>query len=150
MPVYPKTMFPATRAHEGIWEGTYTHINQSTEIIDQHTSLVRCIFPDDGGEVFYRQEIQFTWEDGRTRSDAFEGIPRHGALWYETPVFIGKSWETDDGLVLLNLERLDEPGARFFEMIVMGDTRRHRARTWHWFRDGVLYRRTLCDERRVD
>ncbi|MEM1380645.1 MAG: hypothetical protein AAGH41_08475 [Pseudomonadota bacterium] len=99
--------------------------------------------------MFYRQHIHFTWPDGRERHDLFEGIPRDQALWYDTPTFTGKSWETDDGLVLLNLQRKDEPGARFFEIIVMGEGGTHRARTWHWFRDGRLYRRTLCDEKRV-
>ncbi|MEM9837765.1 MAG: hypothetical protein AAF830_01285 [Pseudomonadota bacterium] len=149
MPVYSPTLFPATRAHEGRWEGTYTHINDSAEIEDQHSSVVHCLFPDDGGEVFYRQEIIFTWPDGRKRHDVFEGVPRGDALWYRTPTFEGKSWETDDGIILLSLNRLDEPGARFFEMIVMGESGEHRARTWHWFRNGRLYRRTLCDERRV-
>ena len=149
MPVYPPTLFPATRAHAGVWEGTYTHIDRDAQIEDQHASRVICSFPDDGSDVFYRQEIQFTWPDGRVRHDVFEGIPKEGALWYDTPTFWGKSWETDDGLILLNLERKDEPGARFFEIIAMGEGGRHRARTWHWFRDGALYRRTLCDENRV-
>lgn len=146
---YPKDLFPATRAHEGIWEGTYTHINAAAEIEDNHTTKVVCEFPDDDGEVYYRQHITFSWPDGRVREDKFEGIPKDGALWYDTPTFHGKSWETDDGLILLNLARKDEPGANFFEIIAMGSTGKHRARTWHWFRDGQLYRRTLCDEERV-
>ena len=146
---YPKDMFPATRAHAGIWEGVYTHIDVNAQIEDSHKTRVVCEFPDDGGEVFYRQHISFRWEDGRARDDLFEGIPRDGVLWYDTPTFHGKSWETDDGLILLNLARKDEPGANFFEIIAMGEGGKHRARTWHWFRQGKLYRRTLCDETRV-
>ncbi len=149
MPNYPKDLFSATRAHKGIWEGTYTHIDDQGVIEDQHATKVICEFPDDGGDVFYRQHIQFKWDDGRTRNDMFEGIPRGGKLWYDTPNFQGPSWETDDGLILLNLQRKDEPGAHFFEIIMMGDTGEHRARTWHWFRNGKLYRRTLCNETRV-
>jgi hypothetical protein len=140
--------FPATRAHEGVWEGVYTHINAAAEIEDRHATRVICEFPSEG-EVVYRQHILFTWEDGRVRSDVFEGVERDGALWYDTPTFRGRSWETDDGLILLNLQRKDEPGAHFFEIIAMGATGEHRARTWHWFRNGKLYRRTLCDEVRV-
>ena len=142
-------LFPATRAHEGIWEGTYTHLDAEGRIEDRHASRVTCAFPDDGGPVFYRQTIHFIWPDGRERDDVFEGIVRGATLHYDTPTFRGRSWETDDGLVLLNLQRKDEPGARFFEIIVMAEGGRHRARTWHWFRDGRLYRRTLCDETRV-
>ncbi|NRA28616.1 MAG: hypothetical protein HRU11_00010 [Parvularculaceae bacterium] len=149
MPHYPPDLFPATRAHEGVWQGTYTHLNAAAEIEDQHASTVFCEFPDDDGKVFYRQRIHFSWQDGRDRHDVFEGIPKDGALWYDTPTFHGKSWEAGDGVILLNLQRKDEPGAHFFEIIAMG-TNGHRARTWHWFREGQLYRRTLCDERRVD
>jgi len=131
MPVYPKNMFAATRAHEGVWEGIYTHINVAAEIEDQHATRVVCEFPDDGGEVFYCQHIQFRWADGRERNDLFEGIPRDGKLWYDTPTFHGFSWETDDGLILLNLQCKDEPGANFFEIIAMGEGGKHRARTWH-------------------
>jgi len=146
---YPKDMFLATRAHEGVWEGVYTHVNRMAQIEDTHRSKVVCEFPDDGGEVFYRQYITFNWDDGRERKDLFEGVPHNGKLHYDTPTFHGVSWETDDGLILLNLQRKDEPGANFFEIIAMGDNGEHRARTWHWFKDGKLYRRTLCDETRV-
>ena len=79
----------------------------------------------------------------------FDGFDRGDHLWFDTPTFIGKSWETQDGVVLLNLQRKDEPGAHFVEVIIIGDGGQHRARTWHWFKDGQLYRRTLCDEVRV-
>ena len=141
--------FPATRAHVGIWEGTYTHINADAQIEDRHRSRVICEFPDDGGNVFYRQRIEFTWPDLRARHDIFEGRVSGARLIYDTPTFHGESWETSDGLILLNLLRKDEPGANFFEIIAMGSTGQHRARTWHWFRNGTLYRRTLCDESRV-
>lgn len=141
-------MFPATRAHEGVWDGVYRHIDAEGRLEDEHRARVVCEFPAEG-PVFYRQRIRFEWPDGRTREDVFEGVARDGALWYDTPTFRGRSWETEDGLVLLNLQRKDEPGAHFFEIICMGEGGRHRARTWHWFRDGRLYRRTLCDESRV-
>ncbi len=54
-----------------------------------------------------------------------------------------------DGLIPLNLERKDDPGARFFEIIVMSEDGLTRARTWHWFKGGRLIKRTLCDERHV-
>jgi len=140
--------FAATRAHEGVWEGVYTHINAQAEIEDRHLARVICEFPAHG-ETVYRQHIRFTWDDGRVRSDVFEGIERDGALWYDTATFHGRSWETEDGLILLNLQRKDDPGAHFFEIIAMGETGEHRARTWHWFKDGKLFRRTLCDEVRI-
>ena len=47
---------------------------------------------------------------------------------------------------MLRLERKDVPGASFTEVIVLGGDGKSRARTWHWFIDGELYQRTLCDE----
>ncbi|GGY38644.1 DUF3598 family protein [Parvularcula lutaonensis] len=139
--------FPATRAHEGTWRGVYTHLDEAGRLIDRHRSVVECAFPDDG-EVFYRQTIRFDWEDGRVREDVFEGQVDGDKLRYDTETFCGVSWETDDGLILLSLQRKDEPGTHFYEIICMGEGGRNRARTWHWFREGRLYRRTLCDEMR--
>lgn len=141
--------FPAMRAHEGLWEGTYRHLNAAGQLEDEHRARVLCEFPTTGA-VFYRQTIRFSWSDGRTRDAAFDGFIRGDAVWFDTPTFQGRSWETGDGLVLLNLARKDEPGANFFEIICMGEGGQSRARTWHWFRDGALYRRTLCDEVRVN
>lgn len=140
--------FPAMRAHAGIWEGTYTHLDQEGVVEDRHRARVVCEFPENG-EVFYRQHIFFEWEDGRVRDDRFDGVIRDGAVWFDTPTFHGRSWETDAGIVLLHLDRKDEPDACFQEVILMGEGGRHRARTWHWFRDGRLFRRTLCDEVRA-
>ncbi|MDJ0919509.1 MAG: hypothetical protein QNI84_00150 [Henriciella sp.] len=137
--------FPAHRAHEGTWTGTYRHIDlmgQEEELIQSH---VVCEFPDDG-KVFYRQTINLTHPDGSVIKAGFDGVDRGDHLWFDTPNFIGKSWETADGVILPNLQRKDEPCAHFVEVIIMGEGGTHRARTWHWFRGGQLFRRTLCDE----
>jgi hypothetical protein len=34
-------------------------------------------------------------------------------------------------------------------MIQLSDDGQHRARTWHWFKDGVLMKRTIITERKV-
>lgn len=139
--------FPAHRAHLGVWEGTYRHIDMYAKQEELVRSHVVCEFP--ATDVFYRQTIRLEHADGSITKAGFDGYDRGDHLWFDTPSFVGKSWETQDGVVLLNLERKDEPGAHFVEVIVMGETGKHRARTWHWFKDGQLYRRTLCDETRV-
>lgn len=50
---------------------------------------------------------------------------------------------------MLKLDRKDIPGAYFLEVIILSENNIDRARTWHWFKDGQLFQRTLCDERRV-
>ena len=140
---------PGMLRHEGIWEGLYTHIDDETKIIDKHRARVVCEFPTDGPYV-YIQHNHFVWDDGREYKVQLPGVFRDGRLWWDTETFHGSAWETSDGLVLLNLESNDDPGANFFEMIALGDTGKHRSRTWHWFKDGKLFKRTLCDEKLVD
>ena len=140
--------FPAHRAHLGTWKGTYRHVDLFAQEEELIQSQVICEFPDDG-LVFYRQSIELEHADGSVTRAGFDGVDRGDHLWFDTPTFVGKSWETEDGVVLLNLQRKDEPGAHFVEVIILGEGGKHRARTWHWFKDGQLYRRTLCDEVRV-
>lgn len=139
-----QTPFPAMRAHEGVWTGTYTHLEASGVVIDQHQARVVCDFPP-GGDPFYVQHITFTWPDGRVRRDRFDGRIDGDRIVFDTPTFSGAAWESGD-LVLLHLDRKDEPGAYFVEIIVPAPGGASRARTWHWFQDGALIRRTLCDE----
>ena len=135
--------------HEGKWEGEYRHVNRDGTLADFHHMATRCEFPTDG-EFAYIQYNVLRWDDGRTVKRDFGGVYRDGLLWWDTDRFHGHGWETRDGIVMLRLERKDEPGVRFTEMIELSDDGRTRGRTWQWFRDGVPFRRTLCDERRVD
>lgn len=134
--------------HAGTWEGTYTHIDRNAQIIDIHKARIHCEFPRSGDYV-YIQHNHFTWPDGREYKATLPGIYRDGNLWWDLPTFTGYAWETKDGLILLNLDRKDNPGVNFFEIIVMGDTGEHRSRTWHWFKNGHLFKRTLCEEWKV-
>jgi len=136
---------PAMLDHEGVWAGTYTHIDREAKIIDQHKAHIHCEFPKTGPYV-YVQHNHFTWTDGTERRAVLPSTFQDGRLWWDLETFKGSAWQTHDGLIMLNLDRKDEPGANFFEIIAMGATGKHRSRTWHWFRDGQLYKRTLCDE----
>jgi len=140
-----RTDMPAMLEHEGVWEGVYTHIDRDTKILDRHKARIHCEFPNHGPYV-YIQHNHFIWEDGREHKATLPGTYSQGRLWWDLEAFKGSAWQTHDGLILLNLDRKDMPGARFFEIIAMGDTGRHRSRTWHWFKEGQLYKRTLCDE----
>ena len=84
--------FPAHRAHLGVWQGTYRHIDinaQEEELIKSH---VVCEFPET--DVFYRQTIKLTHPDGSVTNAGFDGVDRGDHLWFDTPTFRGKSWET--------------------------------------------------------
>ncbi len=141
-------VFPSILRHEGVWRGTYLHLDPSGGLIDRHESEVRCEFPDDS-DFAYVQHNRFTWTDGRESTATLEGVLIGERLWWDAPTFSGWAWETREGLILLDLERKDEPGAKFQEIIVLAPDGLSRARTWHWFRHDGIYKRTLCDERRV-
>ena len=143
-----RNAMPSMLKHEGVWEGIYTHVNAKTEVIDKHKVSIRCEFPA-SGPYPYIQHNHFTWDDGREYRATLPGVFKDGRLWWDQETFHGSAWETRDGIILLNLTRKDEPGAHFFEMITMGDTGEHRSRTWQWFKDGRLFKRTLCDEWRI-
>lgn len=140
---------PGMLRHEGVWRGVYRHFQPDATLIDAHEAQVECEFPTDGPYV-YVQHNTFTWADGATKKATLPAVFHDGKLWWDVDAFTGWGWESEFGLILLNLTRKDDPGANFFEMITLSDTGRHRARTWHWFKDGALIRRTLCDEIRVE
>ena len=70
-------------------------------------------------------------------------------LLWDVPTFSARAWDGGGGVILLHVVRKDEPGVYFVEAIVANAQATERARTWHWFKDGALIRRTLCDERKV-
>lgn len=117
-------------------------------MLDRHRTWTRCEFPT-AGDYAYIQSNRLRWDDGRTIERRSGGTFCDGLLHWDTERFVGTGWKTRAGVVMLRLDRKDEPGAHFVEMIILSDDGRTRARTWQWFEHGVPTRRTLCDERRV-
>ena len=138
-------LMPPILEHAGVWEGVYQHLDINGNIIDQHASRVECVFPTDG-DVVYIQRNHFTWPDGREYNVEFGGVLVNDRIYWDTETFSGYGWQISPNMFVLELDRKDEPGASFFEAIVMGQNKRDRARTWHWFKDGKCYQRTLCNE----
>jgi hypothetical protein len=139
---------PLMLRHAGIWQGTYRHIEANGALLETHSARVECVFPT-SGPYAYIQHNHFTWDDGREYRASLDAVLRDGKLWWDNDNFRGCGWESDFGLILLNLQRKDDTGANFYEMICMGDDGKHRSRTWHWFKNGKLFKRTLCDEELV-
>ncbi len=141
-------IMPGMLAHEGLWRGIYRHVDVAGQEIDTHQAQVECIFPSQGPYAYIQKNL-FTWPDGRETQATLNGVLQGNKLWFDHETFSGISWETNKGLLLLDLDRKDDPGANFYEIICMGQSGVDRARTWHWFKDGKLFKRTLCDEQRV-
>lgn len=132
--------------HEGVWEGTYQHFDVEGNMLDKHRSSVECIFPTEG-DVVYIQKNKFEWEDGKTYEVEFGGVIRDNKIYWDTETFSGYGWQSHN-CILLQLDRKDDPGASFTEVIILGEDGDHRARTWHWFKNGKCFKRTLCNESR--
>ena len=124
------------------------HLDSTCREIDRHNVQIRCEFPTDGPYA-YIQHNRFIWNDGREFKTTLPGVYKEGRLWWDLETFKGYAWQTEDDIIMLNLTRKDEPGTMFFEMIAIGQCGNHRARTWQWFKDSRLYKRTLCNEHRV-
>lgn len=144
-----QTVLPAMFAHEGWWDGWYRHFDLEGNLIDAHKVKTHCEFPDDGPDC-YIQHNWLTWEDGRSAVYEFGGRLEGERIIWETDRFAGYGWQTHENTLMLKLDRLDVPGAYYIEMINIGPADTHRARTWQWFRDDKPWKRTLCDEWRIE
>jgi len=139
---------PVMLQHEGVWQGVYRHLDLEGNVIEKLDSKVICEFPTSGKSA-YTQHNHFTYADGSQKEVSFPGVQRGDRIWWDTETFQGYGWEAGANTVMLKLDRKDIPGAYFLEVIVLSENNIDRARTWHWFKDGKLFQRTLCDERRV-
>jgi hypothetical protein len=135
--------------HQGEWEGVYRHIDCDGILLDEHRMWTWCEFPDNG-PFSYIQHNRLSWDDGRRATYEFGGVFRNGRLHWDTDRFSGYGWETEQGTLMLKLDRIDVPGAYYIEMINIAPDNQTRARTWQWFKDGRPWKRTLCDEWRVE
>ncbi len=143
---------PALLAHEGRWQGEYQTVDLDGNLVDQHRSQVECDFPTTG-PWHYVQRNRFDWADGKSYEVEFGGClevtetgPR---VAWDTETFVGFGWVTEGDIVMLRLDRKDQPGVQFTEAIILAPDGRSRARTWHWFGGQGLIQRTLCNERRA-
>lgn len=144
-----KAAMPAFFDHEGWWDGWYRHYDRDGTLLDQHKVKTRCEIPDIG-PWHYVQHNWLTWEDGREAHYEFGGFLDGDRMLWETDRFAGYGWQTREDSLMLRLERYDVENAYYIEMIHLAPDGQNRARTWQWFRDGKPWKRTLCDEWRID
>ena len=138
---------PVLVRHEGIWAGTYTTVDNDGNILDQHESRITCEFPDDKPYPYF-QTNRYTWSADKVEEYQFPGIYRDNKLWFDTERIEGKAWEADDSIIILWFAYKGIPDAFVYEMIHLSKCNNHRARTWHWFKNGEIYQRTLIKEER--
>ena len=142
-----KDEMPLLVRHEGDWVGTYTIIDNDGKILDKYDSHLTCQFPEDEDYPYF-QTNRYTWADGKYEEYQFPGIYRDQKLWFDTERIEGHAWEADDSIIILNFRYKDLADVNLYEMIHLSPCNKHRTRTWHWFKNGEIYQRTLIKEER--
>jgi hypothetical protein len=144
-----RAAMPAMFLHEGHWDGIYRHVDADGALIDRHRTTTWCELPD-AGPWSYVQHNELIWDDGRSATYEFGGRLEGDRLIWDTDRFSGYGWQSHEDTILLKLDRKDAPGSNYVEMIAIAPDGQSRARTWQWFQDGKPWKRTLCDEWRVE
>ncbi|MBD2663224.1 hypothetical protein B6N60_03082 [Richelia sinica FACHB-800] len=139
---------PVLARHAGEWVGTYTLVDITGKIIDQHQSHLSCQFPENSPYHYY-QINRYTWENGKTEEHQFPATYQDQKIWFDTERIQGKAWEIDEATVILWFAYKQVPDMYLYEMIQISPDNNHRARTWHWFKNHQIYQRTLIQEKRV-
>jgi len=142
---------PLLQRGGGSWVGTYTFVSPEMEVLDRYQVRTRSTFPEDGiGGRTYRLETEYTWPDGRTQKQSFDGALEGDRIVFNNGRIVGSLWAIDDQTIYLNFGFTAQPDVQVCEMMQISKDGQTRSRTWHWLRDEKLYQITLTDERRED
>jgi len=140
---------PLLYSQNGVWEGYYRYYNSFGEKIDQHKSRLLCRVI---GDQEYHQTNIYRWEDGKKELRDFPAEIKDNKLIFSGTI---DGWAASvdldefDRTMLLYWKRINEPDLYIYEMIQLSDDRKHRSRTWQWFNNGKLLKRTLIDELKI-
>lgn len=139
---------PVLTRHAGEWKGTYTLVDTTGKVLDQHQSYLICQFPENSPYAYY-QINRYTWDNGKQEEHQFPATYQDKKIWFDTERLEGKAWEIDDSTIILWFAYKQFPAMYLYEMIQISPDNNHRARTWQWFKDHQIYQRTLIQEERV-
>lgn len=146
---------PVLARHEGEWKGHYIDVDSrdeadsDVEVLDKFEARLSCRFPEDG-KYDYHQINRYIWPDGTKEVNEFPAVYEDGKIWFDTDRIKGHAWEADHRTVVLTWRRKDLDDFYFYEMIQINEDNDRRARTWHWFKEDELFKRTLINEHRIE
>lgn len=139
---------PVLARHEGDWVGTYLVLDTEGNILDKHNSHLTCQFPTNTPYPYF-QINRYKWLDGKREEHQFPATYRDRKIWFDTERIEGKAWEVDDSTVILYFNYKSMPGMYLYEMIQISPCNNYRARSWQWFNNHQIFRRTLIQEERM-
>ncbi|MFT3966231.1 MAG: hypothetical protein QM690_10140 [Sphingobium sp.] len=142
-----RELFPVLARGGGRWTGEYRFVDPAGTLLDQYRVDTISDFPEDGS-ADYRLRTHNIWPDGRESRAELLADYRNGRLEWRNKL-VGWMAEIDEHTIYLTFSYASDPSIRVCEMIQVSPDGQHRARTWHWFRDGILYQTTLTREERA-
>jgi hypothetical protein len=113
--------YPLIARQEGVWEGTYVHIDGDHREIDRHQSQLVCRLFDgpDGGARLAQSNI-YTWQDGTQEIRFFDGIFRHDRIWISNSLIEGWTGQIDldqtGRTLMVGWVRQGAPDFRFYPL----------------------------------
>ena len=134
--------------HLGVWEGTYTRLTPSGQIVDKWRSRLTVRMLD---AKTYHQVNEYFWDDGHEELHDFGLAPfnDNDELIFDNPRILGKAWETENSVVLVWSYK-DRPGSNLYEMIdLIGEAEKHRIRVWKWSFNDEFEGLTMIEERKT-
>lgn len=142
------THMPVLVTHAGLWQGDFQHYSPAGKLLETHQATVEHQFPDQG-RFAHIQKSHFIWDNGQEHRLTQKSVFKIGKLWWKSGPFEGCVWETDFQTVLVNITQATDPKLSLTEMICLEPNGQRRSRVRQWFKDGALFKRTLCYERRI-
>lgn len=148
------SMMPLVASQAGVWDGEYVHLDADHKEIDRHRSRLVCRLHDgEDGEARLAQTNIYDWADGTREIRYFDAVFRGDRLWIDNVNINGwtaaVSLDQTDRTIMVGWTRAGEPDFRYYEMITVAEDGNAKNRTWHWFRKGRLFQRTIINEART-
>ena len=117
------------------------------------TEGVNIIRLQDIGEARLAQTNIYDWADGSREIRYFDGVFRGDRVWIDNVNITGwtaaVSLDETNRTIMVGWVRAGEPDFRYYEMITVAEDEEAKNRTWHWYRKGRLFQRTIINEKRV-
>ena len=128
----------------GIWEGTYTSVTPTGELIERYRSRQETSLDGD----VWRERITYFREDQEPKTYDFTGRFEGEMLLFEDDDISGDTYFVDDDILVLPYRWKSRPQERVVETVVLATPIR-KARIWQVFDSGELVRVMIIDEHLV-
>jgi hypothetical protein len=148
------TSMPLIASQAGVWRGTYVHLDADNREIDRHASLLICRLIDDvDGKARLTQSNIYEWADCSREIRYFDALLQGDRLnianvnieGWVAPLAMDATART----IMVLWTKAGDPSFRYYEMITVSEDGAAKNRTWHWYRDGRLFQRTIINEEKI-